>query len=110
MDPTEYQRLSERGQIVPDGSGAESVRVYLQMVPDVPGDTRDERRSALHAYFDELARRRAHTGLELKPDTLSVSGQMIEALLPLATYDTALDELQGEDVKVDLAEALDATL
>ncbi len=110
MDDSSYKTFADRGLVVPDSFGKDAVRVYLQYLPDVPGDSRDARGKALRNRFEQVARKRAHTGVELHPDSLSVSGQVIEALVPVERYEQATRELEDDDVRVDLVESFDATL
>lgn len=110
MDGAQLKSLADRGLVVADSSGKEAVRVYLQYLPDVAGDSRAARRAALRKRFDDVVKKRAHTGVELDHKSLSVSGQMIEALVPVERYEQAASELEADAVRVDLAESFDATL
>jgi hypothetical protein len=57
-----------------------------------------------------VARTHARTGVELHPESLSESGQVIEALVPAERYEQAMHELEGDDIRVDLVQAFRATL
>lgn len=110
MDPAEYKALADRGLVVSDSSGNKAVRVYLQYLPDIRGRSRDARRKALRTRFDQIAEKRSQTGVELDPGSLSVSGQVIEALVPIQHFDEARHELEDDDLRVDLVESFDAAL
>ena len=103
------RRLAARGLVVPDSSGRDAVRVYLQYMPDIGGASRTERRTALRDRFDSLAGNRAGDEVELDPKSLSVSGQTIEALVPVDRFDEVASELAGDDVNVALVESFKVT-
>jgi predicted nucleotidyltransferase len=110
MDTAQFKSLSDRGLVVTDSSGKDAVRVYLQYLPELPGASRDDRGKELKKQFEQVASKRAHTGVQLDPDSLSVSGQVIEALLPVERYEQATRELEDDNVCVDIVESFDATL
>lgn len=110
MNALEQQTLQDRGMVVKDSAGREAVRVYLQYKPTVRGRSLSARSKALRNRFDKVARMHAGTGVELHPESLSVSGQVIEALVPLEHYEQAMHELEHDDVRVDLVQAFQATL
>jgi hypothetical protein len=110
MDALQQESLADRGLIVSDSSGRDAVRVYLQHLSETPSESPEDRGKNLREFFEHVAHKRAHTGVELLPETFSVTGQMIEALLPLEFYEQATRELEDDDVRVDLVESFDATL
>lgn len=110
VDTARHNSLANRGLVVSDSSGNEAVRVYLQYLPDLPGRSRDARREALRNEFQRIAEKGSRTGVELDPGSLSVSGQVIEALVPIQHFDEAKHVLENDGVRVDLVEPFDATL
>lgn len=110
MDAMQMSSLAKSGLVVPDSSGKDAVRVYLQYLPSVSGKSAAARGKALRDRFERVARRHEAMGVQLDPESMSVSGQMIEALLPLEHYEQARHELEDEKVRVDIVESFDATL
>lgn len=109
MNRADKKSLADRGLLTQNSAGSDAVRVYLQYVPDVPGESREARGEVLRTKFEQ-AREHTQGDIELHPDSMSVSGQMIEALLPVEQYEQAARELEAHDMRVDIAEAFDATL
>lgn len=110
MDAMQMSSLVKHGLVVPDASGKDAVRVYLQYLPNVSGRSAAARGRALRDRFERVARKHADVGVQLDPKSMSVSGQMIEALLPLEHYEQARHQLEDEKVRVDIVESYDATL
>lgn len=84
--------------------------MYVQLIPDVDGDSREARRAALVKRFEDVAKKYSDAGVEVDPSSISVGGQMIEAVVPVATYDEATRSLEDDGFRVDVAEPFDAAL
>jgi hypothetical protein len=84
---------------LPDGR--QGVCVTLQFVGAVPRVARAERKDWLERQFVSVQFALQHH-LELKPDSLSVSGQSIDAVVPVDELDEIRDRLSREDVRVEL--------
>ena len=110
MNAIRHKTLADRGVVVSDSSGNQAVRVYLAYLRDLPDRSLDARRQELRERFQRIADKSSDTGLELDPQTLSVSGQVIQGVLPIEHFDQAKHELEGDDVRFGLVEYFDATL
>lgn len=110
MATMKQQSPTDRNPVVRDSDGGEVVRIYLQYLPTLSVKSRGARAKALRSHFEKVAQTHAATGVQLHPDSLSESGQVIEALVPADRYQQAMHELEGDDIRVDLVQALPATL
>ena len=79
--------------------GIRGVRVSLQTQGPLPAGTRAERRARLHEKFSQLAETLKGARVEL--DTVSVSAQTVEAVLPVDQYDDLKQSLESEGIRVD---------
>jgi hypothetical protein len=109
MDAAKRNKLSARGLVAPGSSGEDSVRVYLQYLPDLPEISGAERGKALRERFEEATRKRADGWVELDHESLSESGQMIEANIPASRYEEVAKKLADEDLRMDIVQAFKAT-
>lgn len=82
---------------LPDGR--EGVDVTLQFVGSVPAESRPERRDWLEKCFSNV-KERFDAHLDLKPESLSVSGQSIDATVPVDEFDDIRDRLAVEGVRL----------
>jgi hypothetical protein len=110
MDTVKQQSAADRDLVVRDSGGRDAVRIYLQYLPTLSARSRGARTKALRNRFEKVARKHAGTGVELYPESLSESGQVIEALVPAERYEEAIHELEGDDIRVDLVQEFQATL
>lgn len=96
------KRLEACGQITAAQDGAPMVRVYLQYLPSLETISAPSRRQALRARFAKAAD--GHS-VELDPTSLSESGQVIEALVPVERFDQVSHDLGAHaDLQVDLVQ------
>lgn len=100
-DPDATDWLRRAGAIVSAPNGEERVRVSLQYVPRLSGLKFHEREEALRNAFGEIGQALAPEGAELEPESISVMGQTIKALLPLPLYDRLTSEPEPETIRVD---------
>ena len=63
--------------------------------------TRSARRSALRAEFEHIKQSLEPQGAEVDLDSLSVTGQTVEALLPIDRYEELTNQLNQEGIRVD---------
>jgi hypothetical protein len=101
MDEREAQKLSERGLVGKTPAGRPAVRVSLQYQHRFEEPSRDARRRLLSDAFEPIARWLESNDAHVDLDSLSVSGQTVEALLPIDDYDELTSKLQHHDVRVD---------
>ena len=74
------------------------------------GRSRADRRAFLKQWAARVIVRMARRGVVARSETLSVSGQTLEALVPISAYDDVAEELALLGVRLDILEDRDATL
>jgi hypothetical protein len=100
----DLDKLRERDLLEP-GSGAGAggcVRLSVQYAPRLAGKTRAERREVLGCWAEEVGRALARHGGEVVPDSLSIAGQTVEAVVPAEEYPRVEAELAGRGERADL--------
>jgi hypothetical protein len=99
----DLDKLRERGLLEPGpANGAACVRLSVQYAPRLAGKTRAERRELLGCWAKEVGRTLARHGGEVVPDSLSIAGQTVEAVVPLEEYPSVEAELAGRGERADL--------
>lgn len=101
MDLKLLKKLRELGAIEHLEAGADGVRVSLQYRSRLTEPSRDRRRDILISEFKRIAHDLITEGAKVDLNSISVSGQTVEAVLPLDKYDQLTDELSKQDVRVD---------
>ena len=81
--------------------GLRGVRVSLQSQGALPAGSRAERRACLEEHFAKIAETLAGAGARVDLGTISVSGQTVEAVLPVDDYDDMKRRLEDEGIRVD---------
>lgn len=103
MDPNVVARLRRHQATRELPDGRQAVDVTVQYVGTVPATTRAQRRAFLEERFEEVARQE-HGHLTVQPDSLSVSGQTVDALVPVDDLETMERRLAGADFRIDVME------
>lgn len=101
MDLKLVKKLRQLGAIEHLDAGADGVRVSLQCRLKLTDQSRTQRRDILKSEFERIAHDLSSEGAKVDLDSMSVSGQTVEALLPLDKYDHLTDKLSKQDVRVD---------
>jgi hypothetical protein len=101
MDDQLLQQLRNLGATARLASGEEGVRVSLQYRARLAEPSRAARRELLHREFQSIAAELVPKGTEVDLGSLSISGQTVEAVLPLREYDHLVDDLKKRQVRVD---------
>lgn len=96
------EKLYKLGAIKQLGTGTDGIRVSLQYEPRITEPSRSERRSILHDEFQRVAESINKKGAEVDLNSISVSGQTVEAVLPISEYDEILDDLSTRGIRMDL--------
>lgn len=94
------RKLEGQGAIELLKGGARGVRVSCQYRPVLGKQPRTERARVLKDCFVELSQK--VPDLEIDLTTLSVSGQTVEALVPVEQFDQVERKLEEKDIRVDL--------
>ena len=100
MDPREIERLRANGAIVSLPSGDAGVRVSIQVDEAMGKLPRPLRTRALEQRFGDISVRIQPLGGEVHLDTLAVSGQVCEGVLPLPSYERIVADLGELHVRV----------
>lgn len=94
-------KLRERGQLARTPDGDEAVPVSLMCQVPLKAGSRAGRKDELHAFFARLGDEFGHE-LAMNPQSLSVTGQTVEALIPVDTFKRTVDSLASRQVRVDI--------
>jgi hypothetical protein len=81
------------------------MRVALQYEPTLDEPSRERRGAMLRQRFEEAVEE-SGADIALYPETLSVSGQMIEASVPSERLHAIAAQLGGHDVRLDVVRSL----
>lgn len=103
MDATDVAKhLRDRGQLRTLPSGSEVIPASIMWPRRLEG-SRDERRQVLRQALEDVVARMTQAAPEVTVDwgTMSVSGQTVDALLPVHTYDALRADLEQDGVRVD---------
>lgn len=101
MDARAAQKLADRGYAEPTAAGAQAVRVSLQYRQPLEERSRAARRQQLQTAFERIAELLRTEGADVDLESISTSGQTVEALLPLDSFDELSERLSEEDIRVD---------
>ena len=102
MDAKVLDKLYKIGAVERLPDGQDGVRVSLQYRGPMTNPSRSHRRDLLKQTFEDIARSIASEGAEVDLDSVSVSGQTVEAILPVAKYDDIESKLLEQNILVDL--------
>ncbi|NLD69777.1 MAG: hypothetical protein GX644_13315 [Limnobacter sp.] len=98
----EIEKLRRLGLVERLPDGAEAVRLTVQCRRPVAGQSRERWRDALLDWQRDIGRRLADHGGCLVQDSLSVSGQTVEAIVPVDELPAVCNAMAGCDARVDL--------
>lgn len=96
----DIERLRASGAIVSLPSGDAGVRVSMQVDEPMASLSRPQRAEVLERRFGDVSVRIQPMGGEVHLDTLAVSGQACEGVLPLPSYDRIVADLGELHVRV----------
>lgn len=100
MDENELNRLTRLGAVVPLPSGQPGVRVSIEYLDDLVTLPRPARAALLRDRFGDAARVVAQAGGHVDLDTIAVSGQVVEAVLPVPSFDTLSTTLERGPIRI----------
>lgn len=101
----DVQKLEAKGLIASLSNGTKLVKVSLQLMKPVHGD-RDSRRSRL---LSELSTISKSVGANIDPGSVSISGQIVAATIPLERFDSVVQSLMQKQVRVFIDYSVDVT-
>ena len=102
MDLTKIEKLRAKGAVVDLDSGRVGIRVFLQYQPRILVASRSTRKRRLREFFAKIVPLVEAAGGKVDLDSISISGQVIEATLPLDSYESIAEELKGKKVRTDI--------
>ena len=102
MDAKVLDKLYKLGAVERLPTGEDGVRVSLQYQSKFTEPSRSHRRNALQTTFENISKAIHSEGAQIDMKSLSVSGQTVEAVLPIDKYDNIAAKLNEQDVRVDL--------
>ena len=98
----EIEKMRRLGLTERSADGVETVRISIQCRQTAAGHTRDSWCGVLQAWEREVDRTLAPHGGRVVRDSLSVSGQTVEAVVPVAELPAVFEEMGQRDARVDL--------
>ncbi|MCF1487912.1 hypothetical protein LZ838_11140 [Pseudomonas sp. AA27] len=102
LEMREVEKLRQLGLTEHTSGGAEAVRVTAQCRQVGKVLTREDLRSRLVDWQRQLEQRLAIHGAELIEGSLSVSGQTVEAVVPILELSQVMAEMSEQDVRIDI--------
>lgn len=101
MDAKVIEQLRRNQSLHTLADGREAVDVTLQFTGRVPALSRPERKAWLSARFSRVDQRLGRR-IGVKPGSLSVSGQTIEAVVPVDELDQVEAQLAHDEFRLDV--------
>ena len=98
----EIEEMRRLGLTERTEGGEEAVRVSVQCRRAACGHSREGWRGVLQEWEREVGQALARHGAQLVQGSLSVSGQTVEALVPVGELTAICDEMARRDARVDL--------
>jgi hypothetical protein len=99
VDPRIIDKLRRDQSLRQLPDGRQGVDVTLQHVGSVPAESRPERKDWLSKRFSSL-NTQFDARLHLKPESLSISGQSIDATVPVDDVDDLQEKLSRQGVRL----------
>lgn len=96
------EKVIKQGGLERLHTGANGVRVSLQYEPRLLTPSFPDRKLELKREFERIAQSLNQRGAELDLDSISVSGQTVEALLPIDQLAEIEEDLSDRNIRVDL--------
>lgn len=101
MDPSTLKKMEQMGALTDLGGGRVGVPVSLQYEARLDPPSRATRRDLLRQRFERIERELAPQGATVDLGSISVSGQTVEAVLPVDAIDGIETALRVQHVRVD---------
>lgn len=108
MDTDHIARLRRDQMLSTLDDGSEAVSLAVQFPGDLPRLDRAARREWLHSHFSQLGEALPVNALEMHPETLSISGQSIEARCAVRELPKVKQLLESSGHRVSITRKLQA--
>ncbi len=102
MDSVKIQKFRRAQALQRLSDGRDGVEVTIQFQGEVPGVARPDRRLWIEGKIASVVDRVAKHNALIKPDSVSVSGQTVEAVIPVSELETVQKALSEENCRVDI--------
>lgn len=100
MDSKLLERVYKLGAVERLATGQDGVRVSLMWDSTLSQPSRSARRDLLKQKFESTANDIIPDGAEVDLNSISVSGQTVEAVLPINNFDQITDKLKQQSIRV----------
>lgn len=101
MEQHDLKKIRDLGLTERTSQGREGVRVTAQCRHTLEGQL-EQRKQALEAWINSVAQKFARHGGEVVPDSLSVLGQTVEAIIPVDAVEDVEADVATDDIRLDL--------
>ena len=108
-DLSRIAKLRARGLLEPGPTGLECVRISVQQRAELDTSSRAAARAQLESWCSGLSEIIAGLGGVIIPQSLRITAQTVEALVPVSALRRTSEALQQAGARVDLVEPRDAT-
>ena len=108
MDTEQIARLRRDQMLSTLDDGSEAASLAVQFPGDLPRLDRAARREWLHSHFSQLGEALPANALEMRPETLSISGQSIEARCAVRELPKVKQLLESSGHRVSITRKLQA--
>lgn len=102
MEKSLKRKLEQLELIETLPTGDAGVRVTLQYQPRLSQKRRSDRKAFLDQQFNKIANHLQGAGCQVELNTLTVSSQTVEAVIPIEQYDAIEAEMNDENVRLDV--------
>lgn len=101
MDSKALERLYKLGAIDRLANGQDGVKVSLMWQTKLSEPSLSARKDLLLQKFESTANHILPDGAEVDLNSISISAQTVEAILPIYNYDAITDKLKQQSIRVD---------
>lgn len=101
-DQNDLEKLRRLGLVRTMPDGTEAVKITAQYRGAPSSSDRGAWRAQMEAWQSLLSGELANFGAQIVPDSLSLSAQTVEAVVPTRRLDEVAKKLSDKDVRVDL--------
>lgn len=102
LDSHTINKLRKLGLTETAADGSEGIRISIQCRADLTGQSRQQRRETLGHWVTPTTTMVTQFGGFVVPESLSIAGQTIEAVIPLSAFESAEDEFVKKGERVDI--------
>lgn len=101
-DQSDLEKLRRLGLVRKLPDGTEAVKITAQYCGTPSSSDRGVWKAQMEAWENLMSDKLAKVGAEIVPNSLSLSAQTVEAVVPTFRLDEVAKDLNKEDIRVDL--------